>query len=99
MKLNKIIISPICCIILSSYYSVACGQTISGKVIDNEQQPIVGATIVLQNIDSIYVSASVSDINGEFILNNEPEEYRLVIQHLCYQTKQISTLAPSPGAI
>ncbi|WP_059025565.1 outer membrane beta-barrel family protein [Gabonibacter massiliensis] len=99
MKLHKIIISTICCIILSSYYSVAWGQTISGKVIDNEQQPIVGATIVLQNIDSTYVCASVSDINGEFILNNEPEEYRLVIQHLCYQTKQITGKGKNAGII
>lgn len=99
MKLNKIIISTICCIILSSYYSFIWGQTINGKVIDNEQQPIVGATIVLQSIDSTYISASISDINGEFILNNEPEEYRLVIQHLSYQTKQITGKGKNAGII
>lgn len=84
MKLYKTIISTICFTILNSFYSVVWGQTISGKVIDNEQRPIVGATIVLQSIDSIYISASISDIDGEFILNSGPEEYRLIIQHLSY---------------
>ena len=90
--MNKITIFTVCFTILSSFHSVVWGQTISGKVIDNEQQPIVGATIILQSIDSTYISASVSDSNGEFILNKEPEEYRLVIQHLSYQTKQITAL-------
>ena len=73
MQLNKITIFTVCFTILSSFHSVVWGQTISGKVIDNEQQPIVGATIILQSIDSTYISASVSDSNGEFILNKEPE--------------------------
>lgn len=99
MQLNKIIISTVCFTVLSSFYSIVCGQTISGKVIDNEQQQIVGATIILRSIDSTYISASVSDSNGEFILNNEPEEYRLVIQHLSYQTKQITGKGRNAGII
>lgn len=99
MKLYKTIISTICFTILNSFYSVVWGQTISGKVIDNEQRPIVGATIVLQSIDSIYISASISDIDGEFILNSGPEEYRLIIQHLSYLTKQITSKGKNAGII
>lgn len=99
MQLNKIVISTICYIALSSFCSVVCGQTINGKIIDGEQHPIVGATILLQTIDSTYISAAISDINGEFILNSQPEEYRLIIQHLSYQTKQITSREQNIGVI
>ena len=42
MKLKKIIISTICYIVLSSFQSVVCGQTISGKIVDNEQDILNG---------------------------------------------------------
>ncbi|KIO46826.1 outer membrane beta-barrel family protein [Sanguibacteroides justesenii] len=99
MQIGKIIRFIVCFIVLYSFYSVVYGQTITGKVIDNEQQPIAGATIVLQTIDSIYISAVISDTNGVFILNNQPKEYRLIIQHLSYQTKQITSSEQNVGII
>lgn len=36
------------------------GQMISGKIIDAEQLPIDGATIILQAMDSTYIAASIS---------------------------------------
>lgn len=99
MKFNKIIFSTICYIVLSSFHSVVWGQTINGKIIDSEQQPIVGVTVILQTIDSTYISAAISDINGKFILNSQPKEYRLVIQHLSYQTKQIINSEQNIGII
>ncbi|MEG2340345.1 MAG: outer membrane beta-barrel family protein [Odoribacter sp.] len=99
IQLNKIILSTICYIVLSSFHSVVWGQTINGKIIDSEKQPIVGATIVLQTTDSAYISAVISDINGEFILKSQPKEYRLVIQHLSYQTKQITSSEQNIGII
>lgn len=99
MRLSKIIVSTVCYIILCSLQSAVWGQTINGKVVDNAQQPIEGATIVLQSIDSTYIGASISDSNGEFVLNNPPSEYMLVIQHLLYQTKQITGSEQNVGVI
>ena len=99
MKFNRTIFSAICYIVLSSFHSVVWGQTINGKIIDSEQQPIVGVTVILQTIDSTYISAAISDINGKFILNSQSKEYRLVIQHLSYQTKQIISNEQNIGVI
>lgn len=99
MKFNRTIFSAICYIVLSSFHSVVWGQTINGKIIDSEQQPIVGVTVILQTIDSTYISAAISDINGKFILNSQSKEYRLVIQHLSYQTKQIISNEQNTGVI
>ncbi len=74
-------------------------QNITGKITDREQQPIEGATVVLQTIDSTYVSASISSTDGTFVIDNPPGEYRLIVQHLLYQTKQIQTQGKEVGII
>lgn len=74
-------------------------QTITGRIIDNKQQPIAGATIVLHTMDSTYVGASISDADGIFTLNKQPTEYRLIIQHISYLTKQIVTKGENVGTI
>lgn len=99
MKLSKIIISVFFYIVLSCFQTEVWGQTINGKVIDSKQQPIDGATIVLQAMDSTYISASISDTSGTFILKNQPKEYRLIIQHLLYEAKQITGKGNNAGII
>ncbi len=86
-------------LINSGLYSVIYGQTITGKVTDNKQQPIDGATIILQTIDSAYITASISNVDGTFVLDHQPEEYRLIIQHLLFQTRQIRTQGKDVGII
>lgn len=95
----KILISAICFIMSANFQALVCAQTISGKVVDNKQQPIDGATIVLQTIDSTYIGASISNIDGTFRLKNQPKEYRLIIQHLMYQTKQMTVKGNYAGII
>lgn len=99
-KLSKIIISvSFYIVLLSCFQTEVWGQTINGKVIDSKQQPIDGATIVLQAMDSTYISASISDTNGTFILKSQPKEYRLIIQHLLYEAKQITGKGNNAGII
>ena len=62
-------------------------QTITGKIVDSNQQPIDGATIVLQTMDSVYIGASISNTDGVFLLNHHPEQYRSIVQHLIYKTR------------
>ena len=80
MRLSRIILCIIGYIVLDNFQAVVWGQTISGKITDDSQQPVDGATIVLQTMDSIYVGASISNADGTFLLNSQPEEYRLIIQ-------------------
>lgn len=61
-------------------------QTVSGKVVNTEQQPIDGATIILQTSDSTFVDATISNADGNFVFNHQPEAYRLIFQHLLYHT-------------
>ena len=74
-------------------------QTITGRIINDERQPIEGATIVMQTIDSIYIDATISDTEGTFVLNGQPNEYRLIVQHLLFQTKHIVSNKQDIGVI
>ena len=74
-------------------------QTITGKIVDGNQQPIDGATIVLQTMDSVYIGASISNTDGVFLLNHHPEQYRLIIQHLLYKTRLLSDVKNDIGIV
>lgn len=61
-------------------------QTLKGRVIDKEEQPIELATVVLQTIDSIYINTTYTDSLGYFQFKESPKEFNLIIQHLLFET-------------
>lgn len=92
MKL-KISILFICCV------ATLQAQTITGKITDENRQPVDGATVVLQTADSVFVDAALSDAGGTFVLNHRPETYRLVVQHLLYRTRLVTGKGGDAGVI
>lgn len=61
-------------------------QTISGRLVDEKQQPLSYANIVLQTVDSTFVTGTTSNENGEFKLQKiTPRNYRLVVTCIGYQ--------------
>lgn len=78
-------ISILCCLLLMAI--VAQAQTISGKLVDGQQQPLAYANIVLQQSDSTFVTGTTSDEKGVFRFTKvKAGDYRLVISILGYQT-------------
>ena len=96
-RLNKTI--AFLCLFSGCFQTVVWGQTISGKITDARQRPIDGATVILQATDSTYVAASVSDADGIFVFKSRQEEYRLIIQHLLYETRQMTGKGNDAGII
>lgn len=84
--------------IYAGFASSVFSQTI-GKVVDTNQQPVEGATIVMQLPDSTYLGATISAADGTFTLEPEPENYQLIIQHLLYKTRQVKGQARDAGVI
>ena len=73
-------------LLLGTMLGTATAQTITGKVTDPSNQPIDGATVVLQTLDSVFVEATITNTDGTFLLNHQPTRYRLLFQHLLYET-------------
>ena len=74
-------------------------QTVSGRITDRESRPVTGATVVLQTPDSTFVSAAVSDADGHFTLSAQPEQYRLIVQHLLYRSRTVNGTGKDVGTI
>ena len=84
--------------IYAGFASFVFSQT-TGKIVDTNQHPVEGATIVMQLPDSTYLGATISAADGTFMLEPEPENYQLIIQHLLYQTRQIKGQTRDAGVI
>lgn len=65
--------------------TVSYAQSISGKVIDKLGKPIYAATVILQNSDSTFIEAVITDENGSFSFTNALNAYRIVVQHLAFK--------------
>lgn len=62
----------------------AWAQHLTGKVCDTKGEPIEGATIVVQNLDSVVVGACITDSCGQFRLDDTVTPYILIVRHLAY---------------
>lgn len=77
------------CMMLVSLITMA--QTITGEIIDTQQQPLAYTNVILQTTDSTFVAGTVSNEKGNFKLEKIQEgNYRLVISNIGYQTLYIN---------
>lgn len=71
--------------IMTSYIN---GQVIKGIVIDQNNSPVENAAVIMQTSDSVFVNAICSDSLGHFSMKSELNEFRLITQHLMYETDE-----------
>ena len=74
-------------------------QTIQGKIIGSNNEAVDFATIVLQTADSVYVESAYSDSLGQFSFQSDLNTYRLIVQHLMYETHESEFTTPNAGTI
>ena len=62
-------------------------QTLTGKVLGVDSEPINNATIIIQTPDSVFVNATITDSLGYFsIILEDISSFRLVVNHLLYES-------------
>ena len=65
-------------------------QNINGKLVDEQNQSLVYANVVLQQMDSTFVKGETSDEKGSFRMTKvSAGDYRLVISSIGYETLYI----------
>ena len=75
-------------------------QSITGKVVDEKQEPIPYASCVLMNAsDSTFVAGAVSNLEGVFNLDVQEASYIIQISYLGYKTKEITCSSGDLGTI
>jgi len=80
-------------ILIGSFLMMAAcvkAQNISGKLVDEQNQPLAYANVVLQQTDSTFVKGETSDEKGSFRMTKvSAGDYRLVISSIGYETLYI----------
>jgi hypothetical protein len=76
-------------ILILTYITVcANAQVVAGKIVTTEGTPVESATVVIQTTDSTFVDAAYTDSLGHFSITSELTKYRLIVQHLLYETSE-----------
>lgn len=74
-------------------------EPIRGKVVDANRQYIEGVAVILQTPDSVFIDAIVTDSAGTFVFGAESGTYRLLFQHVLYETKWVDVSEPELDVI
>ena len=65
-------------------------QTLSGKLVDEKNEPLAYANVVLQQVDSTFVNGKTSDEKGDFRIEApRPGSYLLVVSSVGYHSQII----------
>ncbi|MCO5231723.1 MAG: carboxypeptidase-like regulatory domain-containing protein [Chitinophagales bacterium] len=68
--------------------------TVTGNVVDNAQEPLIGASVVLKGT----TSGTITDIDGNFsIVINEKTPFTLVVSYIGYKTNEIQISESQSG--
>lgn len=88
MRFIKVFLFVLTVIILPVSLSA---QTVSGKLIDENSQPLPYANVVLLSLpDSTFVSGATSDDKGNFVLKDlSARSYLLQVSYIGYQPQSI----------
>ena len=86
----RYIILSIILLMITSIYSIISAQTLIGKIVDENDQPLSYASVILQRADSTYISGTPAGEGGVFTLENHPEAVEMVVSYITYQTRRFS---------
>lgn len=74
-------------------------QNVNGKVVNRNQQPVEAVTVVMQSEDSVFVDAVITDAQGRFVFDTCLKSFRLIFQHILYETISRDFNEPNVGVI
>ena len=74
-------------------------QNVNGKVVNRNQQPVEAVTVVMQSEDSVFVDAVITDAQGRFVFDTCLKSFRLIFQHILYETVSRDFNEPNVGVI
>jgi len=98
--MNRLSILLILMIIPTMIYARKEGNTVTGKVTDNEQRAVASANVVLVEGQDKLVKAALTDEQGVFVLENIPAgEYVLKVTMLGYETYSSGKIAVAGNTV
>lgn len=98
--MNRLSILLILMIIPTMIYARKDGNTVTGKITDDEQRAVASANVVLVEGQDKLVKAALTDEQGMFVLENIPAgEYELKVTMLGYETYSSGKIAVAGNTV
>lgn len=75
-------------ILIKLTIAVAIAQapaTITGRLVDLNNEPVVGAYVIIQTVDSAYINSTSSDVDGFFSIKSNISKYILFVEHISHE--------------
>ena len=85
-RTNLIIISAVIPLLLTALSINVSAQSIKGKVVDENNEPLAYANVMLQKADSSYISGTMTDTLGVFVLEPDEEASMIHISFIGYES-------------
>ena len=82
----RYIILSILALMMTSIYSLISAQILTGKVVDENDQPLSYASVMLQRADSTYIIGTPAGEDGVFTIEYHPEAVEMVVSYITYRT-------------
>ena len=82
--LKKMILCAVSPLFLTALQINASAQSIKGRVIDENDEPLAYANVMLQEADSTYISGAMTDTLGVFVLKAAPQAAMVHISFIGY---------------
>ena len=96
--MKRVVIIIISLILVSVSYE-AFGQNITGKVLDEYDAPLAYANVILQRPDSTFVTGTMTDTCGVFVLEADPEAEWVQVSFVSYQTQYVEIKGNDIGIV
>lgn len=74
-------------------------RNINGNIVNGKNETVEFATIILQTQDSVYINSVMSDSSGNFSFDEDMQNFRLVVQHLIYNSFEKAFYSGNVGTI
>ena len=81
---KKMILCAVSPLFLTALQINASAQLIKGRVIDENDEPLAYANVMLQKADSTYISGAMTDTLGVFVLESAPQAAMVHISFIGY---------------
>ena len=69
----RLLIAGVLTVLLSTFFLNASAQSFTGKVVDENDEPLAFANVVLHKSDSTFIAGTVTDTCGLFVISAHPE--------------------------
>lgn len=100
MKTNpRFLTTVILTCLLSAFFFNASAQSLTGKVVDENDQPLAYANVILHRADTTFIAGTVTDTSGVFILDPHSEGAMIQVSFVSYETCYLTITDKNLGTI